>query len=440
MNLKNCEKKEKGIADIVVEISPEELQEAINKVFSKNRNRISVPGFRKGKAPRKIIEKMYGDKIFHSDAFELLLPDVLDFIMAESELKIIGQPEITDVDVKEGNNGADVMITVNVYPEVKIGQYKGLKAVKPVVHVLGSEIDNAIDEIRNRNARIEKVDRPVADGDMAVIDFQGFVYGEPFEGGQSKDYEVTIGSDSLIPGFEEGLIGMSAGEERDLELRFPDGYEEPLAGKPVVFKVKLIEAKEKLLPELDDEFAKDVSEFDTLEEYRADLKAALLKQKETEADDAFEIELLDNIADTMEVEIPGIMVEKQMDNAVNRFVRQASAVGYDPAEYLKMMGTTPDEFRESSRASSEHQVKIMLALEKIAELEGIEPSSEDIENEYIISAGKMSMEVDKLKESVPEESVILDIKRRLASDFVIENAIETDPVTVILNAESQDED
>jgi len=435
LNLKKCEKTEKCEAEIVIEVNPEEFQSAISKVYIKNRSRISVPGFRKGKAPRKIIEKMYGESIFHTDALEMLVPDVLKCANDESELKFFGQPQIKDIDIRSDNSGVDFILTASHYPEVTIGEYKGLPAAKPDVEVSDSEIEGEMDTIRDRNSRIEKVDRPVADGDIAVIDFEGFMDGAPFEGGEGKAYSLTIGSGKFIPGFEEKLIGMSPGEERELELMFPDEYEESLAGKPVLFKVKLNEVKEKILPDLDDEFVKDVSEFDTLDEYKEDIRNRLTTAKQANTSEEFENELLGKIVDSMEVDLPNFLVESQMDKSVNSFERQVTSYGMSPADYLKNMNVTPEVFRESTRADSEYQVKISLALDKIAELEGVVVSSEEIEDEYKKIAENLRVEIEKIKETVAEEIVIDDIKRRHALDIVLSNAVEENPESETLKGE-----
>jgi len=428
LKLKSCEKKEKSLAEIVVEISHEEFDSAVGKVFIKSRNRISVPGFRKGKAPRRIVEKMYGASIFHNEALDMLFPDVLNLIIEESGLDIIGKPQLENVDIKDDNTGVDIMFTFSFYPEITLGEYKGLSAVKPDTAVSDSEIDAEINSIRDRNARFEKVDRPVVDGDIVVIDYIGFIDGEPFEGGEGEDYELTIGSNTFIPGFEEKIIGMVVDEERELDLVFPEMYEESLAGKPVVFKVILNEIKEKLLPDLDDEFVKDVSAFDTVDDYKADIREKLRKMRQNDADDAFENALLEKIIDSFEVELPDILVEEQMDKAYMSFARQVSSLGMDPVEYLEMSNMTPELFRENSRAGSIKQVKIRLALEKIAELEGLEASPEDIENEYIKAAESTGRDIESLKETASEESVAREIRMRLASKFVLDNATaeETD--------------
>ena len=423
MDIKTCEKKEKSTAELVVGISPEEFEAAVGKAFIKNRTRISVPGFRKGKAPRKMIERMYGASIFHPDAMEILFPDVLKLITEYEEIKMIGRPDISDFDIKDDNEGAEITVVTAVYPDVAIGEYKGLSAVKPDPAVHESAIDAEVAEVRLRNARMEKVERPAINGDIAIFDFEGFVDGEPFEGGKADNFELELGSNSFIPGFEEKMLGMTTGEERDLDLVFPEQYAEPLAGKPVLFKVKLNELREKQMPELDDEFAKDVSEFDTLKEYKDDIRRKLEKTKLADSDSAFEDALLNKILDTIEADVPDVMIDEQQDIMTRNFVGQLSSYGIKPENYLQSMGMTPETFRSNMRMQAEKQVKIRLALEKIAELEGIEVSEDDIENEYKESAERYNMEVDKLKESLNEKDMAFDIKLRLATKVVTGNAI-----------------
>ena len=427
MNIKSSEKKEKNEVELVIEVNAEEFDSAINEAFKKSRNQIAVPGFRKGKAPRKIIERMYGASIFHEEAIDNLLPKVLEFVFKESGLNLVGYPRVDDLDIKEGNEGVDITIIAAEYPEVKIGEYKGLSAVMPAVEVPDSDIDNEIEAVRLRNARIEKADRPAMDGDTAVIDFDGFVDGKPFEGGSSVEYELELGSGTFIPGFEEKMLGMTVGEERDLELVFPENYKETLAGKPVTFKVKLNDLKQKILPDLDDEFAKDVSEFDTLDEYKDSVRDKFIKAKQADADVVFENALMEKIIEGMEVDVPDVMVEEQLDNAMNNFAKQVSAYGMDPSMYLQMTNTTPEEFRENMRVSSEKQVRIMLALDKIAELEGIEVGEDDLENEYKEASERLGTEIDKLKESVSEEMITRDIKLRRAAKIVTESATAEEP-------------
>lgn len=422
MNIKSCEKKEKNTAELVVEISAEEFGAAMGNAFKKNRARISVPGFRKGKAPRGIIERIYGASIFHSDALEILMPDVLRFVMEEADLKLAGMPDVTDVDIKEDGSGADIIMDVSLMPEVSIGQYKGLFAAKPEADVPESDIDKEVEAVRLRNARIDKAQRPLAGGDIAIIDYEGFIDGEPFDGGTDTNYELEIDSGTFIPGFEEKLKGMSAGEEREIDLTFPENYSDKLSGKPVVFKVKLNEVKEKLLPELDDEFAKDVSEFDTLEEYRANIKGRLLAEKNEDNEAAFENELMDKIIGTIEADIPDVLIEKQMDDSMQGLERRLTSYNMDPASYFRMMNTTREVYRESTRMNCTKQVKGMLALTKIAELEGIEVSAEDIESEYAEVSERFGMDVDKLKKNISEDRIVSDIKMRRAMKIVTDSA------------------
>ena len=425
LNIKSTRKNEKNEVEHIIEVSAEEFDSAINEAFKKNRNHISVPGFRKGKAPRKIIERMYGPSIFHEDALENILPQVMSFAFDESETKLVGYPQVEGVDIKE-EGGVDITIVASEYPEVKLGDYKGLSAVKPVIEVTDSEIDEEIEIIRLRNARIEKADRPAINGDTAVIDFEGQIDGKAFEGGSGKEYELELGTKTFIPGFEEKILGMAAGEERNLDLVFPDDYNESLAGKAVTFKVKLNDLKEKILPDVDDEFVKDVSEFDTLDEYRESIREKFRKEKQARADTEFENSLMEKIIDSMEADVPEVMVEEQLENAMNNFARQVSAYGMDPGMYLQMTNSSPEEFREGMRVSSEKQVRTMLALEKIAELEGIEVSEEEVENEYKEAAERFSEEIDKLKDSVPEETIKHDIKLRRAAMVVIDSATAED--------------
>ena len=423
MKIRSTEKKEKNEVEIIVEIEPEELETSVNKAYHKNKNRIAVPGFRKGKAPRKMIEKMYGREIFLSDALDELLPETLRFAIKETEHNVVGYPKVSDVDIKDASAGAVVTLLAALYPDVKIGKYKGLKAPKAKVELPNSEIDKEIESARARNARIEKADRPAKDGDIAVIDFEGFVDNVAFEGGKGENYELTLGSGQFIPGFEDKVIGMKVGEERDLDLVFPEQYKEELAGKPVIFKVKLNEVKEKSLPDLDDEFAKDVSEFDTLKEYKADIKKRLQEERQKEVDETFETILIEKLTETLEADIPEAMIEEQLDTSMDALTRQISAYGMQPAQYMQMMGVTPEQFKERMRENSEKQVRASLALLKVAELEKLEIDEKELEEEFKSAADQYKMEVDKLKESVPREDIIRDLKLRKAAKIIADNAI-----------------
>jgi len=419
----SSEKKEKNEVELVIEVEPEELETAVNKAFIKNRNRIAVPGFRKGKAPRKIIEKMYGAEIFLSDALDDIMPDVLSYAMKETEFDIVGYPRITDLDVKDDKRSAEITLTAALRPEVTIGKYKGLSAPKPVIEIPESEIDASIETTRERNARMEKVERPAESGDIATIDFEGFVDGVAFEGGKGENHELTLGSGSFIPGFEEKVEGMETGETRDIDLVFPEDYKEDLAGKPVVFRVTLNELREKILPELDDEFVKDVSEFDTIDEYRADIKDKIVKTRQQDVDETFENILMDQIVESIEVEVPDEMVEEQLDLSMKNFSSRLSSYGMEPAKYMQMMGMTPEIFREKMRESSEKQVRIQLALGKIAELESVGVSDEEIETEYKDASERYGMEIGKFKETIERKDIINDLKLRKAAKIVVDSAI-----------------
>ena len=426
MIVKSKEKKENSLMELIVEVSAEEFDAAMGEAYKKNRNSISVPGFRKGKAPRKIVERMYGASIFHSDAMESIMPSVLELATKDLDIKSVGQPQVTDIDFKEGGSGVDVKIEVAGYPEVKLGEYKGLSAVKPPVEVLDSEVDKEVESIRKRNARFEATDRPAIMGDTAVIDFEGFVDGEAFEGGTGEGHELLLGSERFIPGFEEKILGMKTGEERDIDLVFPDEYTPPLAGKPVVFKVKLKELREEILPELDDEFAMDVSEFDTLDEYRDSIRDNMAKIKQTDSDAVFEDALVSIIVKSMEADVPEVMIEEQIDAGMQGYARQIAAYGMDPRQYLQMTGMTPESLRDSLRETSEKQVMVMLALEKIAELEGIEISEEELENEYKEASERFGFDPEKVKENVPEESIKREALLKRALKIVTDSATALD--------------
>ena len=425
MNLLNSEKKENNEIELIVEVTAEELEESVNKAYLKNRGRIAVPGFRKGKAPRKIIERMYGVELFLSDALDEILPQVVRFSMKDTDLNTVGYPKISDVDVTTPSEGAKVTLIAALYPEVSIGEYKGLSAPKPETGVSDEEIEKEIETMRTRNARIESVERPAKIGDATIINFEGFLDGVPFEGGKGENYNLELGSGQFIPGFEDKIVGMAVGEERDLDLVFPENYKEDLAGKAVVFKVKVNEIKEKILPELDDEFAKDVSEFDTLEEYRTSIKENILKAREQEIDETFEGLLMDKLVDLLEAEVPDAMVVEQQNAAMDNLTRQISAYGMTPESYMQMLGVTPDQFSERMRESAEKQVRVTLALTKISELENVDISDDELEKEYQEASERFKVELEELKDSVSREDMIRDLKLKKAAQIVKDSAIVT---------------
>ena len=426
MNVTSCEKNEKTKAELTVVVTPEEFDKALEESYRKNKAHIAVPGFRKGKAPRKLIENMYGASVFYDDALDAILPAVCEHGVSESDLRVVGYPQILDVSFGD-DKSATIKYAVELYPEVTIGDYKGIEAVKPEPAVEESAVDSEIASVQLRNARIQTAERPAINGDTVTIDFEGFVDGVAFEGGKGENYDLELGSNTFIPGFEEKINGMQVGEERDLDLVFPKEYKEDLAGKPVVFKVKLNEIKEKILPELDDEFAKDVSEFDTLEEYKNSIRENLTAAKETESQKAFEDAVMSKLADTIEDEIPEAMVKEVIDNQLQNMRSQLSAYGMQIEQYLNMMGTNEDGFRETMRPSAQQQVKTTLALEKVAEIEKIEPSDEEVEKYFTELAERYNVDADVAKQSIPKETAVRELGIQAASKLVIESAIAKPP-------------
>ena len=311
MTVKNVEKLEKSRVAVTVEVGAEEFEAAVAKAYAKARGKLSIPGFRPGKAPRKMIEKLYGAGVFYSDAVDIALPEAYTQAIGQSGLDVVGYPEIEIVDDKIDENGFTFKATVAVYPEVKLGEYKGLTAEKEEIKVSADDVKERLNEMAERNARLVSVDRKAKKGDIAVIDFEGFDNGEAFEGGKGENYELELGSGSFVPGFEDQVIGMKAGEEKDIDITFPENYHEDLAGKAVVFKVKVHEVKEKEVPEMDDEFAKDVSEFDTLKDLKADLKKKITEERQKDADRVFEENLMNQVAENITADIPDVMVENQ---------------------------------------------------------------------------------------------------------------------------------
>ncbi|MDR3310541.1 MAG: trigger factor [Oscillospiraceae bacterium] len=427
MNVKSFEQKENNQAELVVEIETAAFNAAVDAVYKKSRGSISVPGFRKGKAPRKIIENLYGKNVFYSDALDEAAPAAWDFATKERDEKMVGYPSIEDVNVNE-DLSAEITFVVDLYPEVKVGKYKGLSAPRPHDDVSEDDVTAEIDALRNRNASVEKTERPAEKGDTVVIDYDGYLDGVPFDGGHGEAHELTLGSNSFIVGFEEKLAGISAGEERDLDLKFPDAYHaEELAGKDVVFHVKANEVRAKLLPELDDEFAKDVSEFDTLGEYRADVRAKLQKERTAQADSAFESELLDIVSDGTEVEIPDSMIREETDRQLQRMSAQLTQYGITMQQYLQMSGSGEGAVRDSLKPQAEKQTKITLALSEIARLEGIEPTDDEIDALYAETAERYGTEIEEVRESVGRDNVIQDLKLRGAIKLIRESATATEP-------------
>ena len=423
MEVKNVEKRENSAAAIQVVVSPEEFDKAVEKAYKKNKSSIYIPGFRKGKAPRKIIEKMYGAGVFYDDAINDLAPEAYLFAIKEKELKAVATPSVESANVTD-DKALELTYVVAIYPEVTLGQYKGLEAVRKEPKVEDYEIDAELQTLRNRNSSIETVDREAKFGDTVVIDYEGFQDGVAFEGGKGENYSLEIGSNTFIPGFEVQLIGAKAGDDVDVNVTFPQQYHsEELAGKPAVFKVKVHEVKEKILPELDDEFAKDVSEFDTLEEYKKSIYDKLYQQKQDQTHDEFLDLLLAQITDGMQADINKAMVDERVERVLEDNAQRIQSQGIPFEQYLQMFGMTLDQLREQSRPNAEKQLRTELALTKIAELEGLEVTDEDKEKEYQKMADQYKVDVDSVKEFFDLDVVNDSILMNKAAEFVIANAV-----------------
>lgn len=422
MNVKNVEK-EAVHAKVTVEISRAELEPAINKVFLKVRKDISMPGFRKGKAPRMVIEAAYGKHVFFEDAIEEMFSDIYKECVLTQDMKPVGRPSVSKLDIAD-DDSVTMVIDTDLYPEVTLGQYKGLEVEKAEAAVDASEIDAEIDRMANNIARISTVDRAAKDGDTAVIDFEGFKDGEAFDGGKGEAYELKLGSGSFIPGFEEQVVGMSAGEEKDINVTFPENYHvKELAGAPVVFKVKVHEVKETVVPEKDDEFVKDVSEFDTMDELRADIEKKILDEKQAGIDRAFENAAIEKAVANMTVEIPDSMVEEELDHELERMDYELRSQGASLEAYANMMGGNLDNIRNSLRPGALNTVKTNVMLDAVVDAEKIEVSDEECEEEYKKLAESYQLELEKVKEILDIKGMKGDLQVRKAAKLIAEAAV-----------------
>ncbi len=428
MSLKSCEKTGTNEVTLEFSISAEAFAEANVKAYNKVKKNISVPGFRKGKAPKAFIEKYYGEGVFYDEALEIAFPDAYEAAVAEAGIDPVDNP--FDFDIKSvGKDGVELSCKVTVKPEVTLGEYKGLKAEKEVVAVTAEEVEAELKKKQEDSARIVDVDdRAVQDGDIVTIDYEGFNDGVAFDGGKAEEYDLTIGSGQFIPGFEDQIIGHSIGEEFDIGVTFPEEYHaEDLAGKPVIFKIKIHGIKVKELPELDDEFAKDVSEFDTIAELKADIEKTITESKQQAADRAFESALLDLVIEGVEVEIPACMIEKAIDDIIGDMDYRLRMQGIDFATYIKYMGMEEDAVREQYRPQAEKDVKLMLAIQKIVEVEGIEATQEEIDAHYRKFADAYGMPIEEIKNVVSEKTAAGDITSKKAIDLVVSSAKATKP-------------
>ena len=437
MTVKSCEKLEKSRVALTIETSAEEFEAAVNKAYLKMRGKINVPGFRVGKAPRKIIEKMYGAEVFYEEAVNIILPDAYEAAVKEQGLETVGYPQVELESCTK--DGVVFKCTVAVYPEVKLGQYKGLEAPKAEVKVAAADVNARLKEMADRNSRLVSVERAVKKGDTADIDFEGFDNGEAFDGGKGENFDLEIGSGSFVPGFEEQLIGMKAGEEKDIDITFPENYTPELAGKPVVFHVKVNEVKVKEVPAIDDEFAKDVSEFDTLKDLKADIKKKMTAERTEAAQRAFEDVLMAKVAEGVEADIPQEMVELQAERMMEQFKQQLASQGIPFDQYLKMTGTTEADFRQQAEGPASEQVKMDLAVEAIIKAEGLEASDEDVENEMKSVAEKYGMDLDTVKKYLRPEDVKEQVVREKVMKLVADNAVVVAPAEEKAELEAEGE-
>ncbi len=426
MKLIKAEKIEKSKTELQFSVDKATFDEAVNKAYLKDGKKMSIPGFRKGKAPRAVIEKMYGKGVFYETAINDILPGAYSEAVEESGISPVASPEFDIVSLDD--NGLVLSAKVYVKPEVTLKEYKGLTATRTVAPVEDAEVEQEINTVRDRNSReIEVMGRPAEKGDTAVIDYEGFCDGKAFEGGKGENYALKLGSNTFIPGFEDQIVGKNIGDEFDVNVIFPTEYHAAdLAGKPAVFKCKLHALTKVELPELDDDFAKDVSEFDTFDAYKADLKAKIQKRHEDSANAAADEQLVDALINNMEAEIPAPMYDAEAENFLRDYDNRLRMSGLDLNTYLKYTGMTLDKMREQFRPQAERQVKARLALEKIVELEGIEATEEDINGEIERIAAAYNMPVDKVKESVPTDAIADDMKVKKAMDLVKANAVVTD--------------
>ena len=426
MTVKNVEKLEKSRVALEIEVGAEEFEAAVAKAYTKMRNKVSVPGFRPGKAPRKMIEKLYGPEVFYNDAIDAAFPEAYEKAIESEKLDTIGYPEVELVgDVTK--DGFTFKATVAVYPDVKLGKYKGISAPKEEVKVSADDVKQRLNEMAERNARLVSVDRKAKKGDTAVIDFEGFDNGVPFAGGKGEGHELELGSGSFVPGFEDQVIGMKAGEEKDIDITFPEDYQKDLAGKKVVFHVKVNEVKFKELPKLDDDFAKDVSEFDTLDELKADIKKQIEADRQKAVDVAFENALIEKVADTIDCEIPEVLIEQQCRRFLEEFKSRIMAQGIPYDQYVKMTGMDEKKFMEEGREPALKQVKMDLAIAQIIEEEKLEATPEEIEEEYKKLSGYYGMDVEMVKKYLGENEVRTQVLNTKAVAVVVDNAKATKP-------------
>ena len=425
MNVKSIEKNGNQ-ATIVVEIDKELMEKGVNAAYLKARKQIMIPGFRKGKAPRKMIESMYGAHVFYEDGLEEIFPTVYEYAVIKQDVKAVGRPNLTDMQIDE-DGSVVITLTTDIYPEVTLGDYKGLEIEKVEAVVTDEQVQAELDRMAQNVASTEVVERAAEMGDTANIDFEGFDNGVPFNGGKGENHDLKLGSGSFVPGFEEQVVGMSAGEEKDIDITFPEDYHAELAGKAVVFHVKLNKVTATNVPALDDEFAKDVSEFDTLDALKADIRAKALEQAQKQIDSAFENACVEKAAENVTVDLPNGLIEAELNNQMERFAYQLQMSGYSMEAYAKMMGGDVTTMRNAFRPGAEKQAKTNVMLAKIVEVEGITVSEDDIAAEYESMAKQYEMEVQKIKDMVPAEELKTSLETRKAVKVIVDSAVAVAP-------------
>lgn len=437
MSLKSSNKVDTNVWELEVSVDGDTFKDAVTKAYLKQRKNITIPGFRKGKAPRAFIEKYYGEGVFYEDALEAIYPDAVASAIEEAKLEPVDTPY--DLEIPEmGNDGVTMKFKVTVKPEVELGEYKGLKATKKSTKVTADEVKAELARMQEQNSTVSDVDdRAVKKNDIVVIDFEGFVDGKAFEGGKAEKYELTIGSNQFIPGFEDQIIGHKIGDKFDVNVKFPEDYQADLASKDAVFKIKLHGIKVKEVPALDDEFAKDVSEFDTLDELKKDIKKQLEKRKNDDAENELHNTLLEEVAKGIKAEIPEAMIEKTIDDDVNEYSYRLQSQGLKLETYLKYTGMDMKGFREGFKERAETQVRLNLALEKIIEKEKIEVTEEDIEAEYKKYADAYNMDIDTIKKAVSAESLKPELASRKVIDLIVDSAVVTEEKAAKKTAEKK---
>ncbi len=422
MIVKNVEKKESNLVSLQVEVDKDEFEEAVNSAFHKNKNKVSVPGFRKGKAPRMVVEGMYGANVFYEDAIEEVAPKAFALGVEENSLNVVGRPNITAADVSD-DKALTLTFESALYPEVTLGQYKGVEAPREEIKITDTDVDAYIDELRKRNARQVTVDRAAKLGDTVVFDYDGYLDGTRFDGGKAEGTSLELGSGQFVPGFEEQIVGMKTGEEKDLDITFPEDYHEGLAGKAVVFKVKVHEITELDLPAVDDEFAKDVSEFDNLVDYKKAIEDQLIDARTKAVNEDFGYTVMQKAVENMTCDVPQVMIEERMGDMINEYDRNLMARGMRLEEYIRMTGMDPVAFQNMIAPQAEAQVRTDLLLSAVAKAEDIQVTDEEVEKAITEIAEAYNLTVEQIKQMVPTASMAEDMKKKKANDIIMQSAV-----------------